>query len=115
MNPFVLTNKQKIETVNELNPFRVPLSHIPALDPQDDTKAIGEDFFTQLIAASRVVVTTTPTTSVAIAPCGVTTNPNLLDPLTQPLPAPTTTLPPIRKSSQVSPPVISFSVSCPYS
>ena len=116
LNPFVLTNKPKIETVHELNPFRVPLSHIPALDPQDDTKAIGEDFFAQLIAASRVVVTTTTTTtSVAITPCVVTTNPNLLDPLTQPQPAPTNTLPPIRKSSQVSTAVISFRFYYPHS
>ena len=86
LNPFVLT-QPKVEQTPGLNPFRVPLSHMPSLDPRDRTKEIGEEFFNGLVV------------DVVSSPCCVT-NPNVSDPLTQPQPS--TTLPPIRKSSQVS-------------
>ena len=77
------------------NPFRAPLSSFPPDDPSDTSRLLGIQLWTDLLAASCVVVT--PCDPV---PCADVTN-NLSDPLTQPPPASASsvTLPPMRKAS----------------
>jgi len=83
------------------NPFRVPLSQIPALEPGDTTRQLGELFFARLLltAASSSGSSSSSSSSSSSVPRVIPTN--ISDPLAVPTPPPTSTLPPLRKSSQV--------------
>ena len=57
------------------NPFRCPLSSLPADDPGDPARALGTALFTSLLSASLDTV------------CPRVTNTNIADPLAVPVPA----------------------------
>lgn len=73
----------------EKNPFKVPLCQIPAPDPLDRSREIGEEFFSTLVS-SRVICT------------------NILDPLAAPVVLPTPSILQSGKPSQVNTYITSY-------
>jgi hypothetical protein len=91
------------------NPFRVPLSQIPALEPGDCTRQLGELFFARLLLTSSGrsdPSSSSSSNSVPVSSSSSSRVPrviptNISDPLAAPAPPPAATLPPLRKTSQV--------------
>jgi len=96
------------EKTTSKNPFRVPLSQIPALEPGDRTRQLGELFFARLLVTSSGRSDPSSSSSSNSVPLSSSSSrvprvipTNISDPLAAPAPPPAATLPPLRKTSQV--------------